>query len=95
MRTRKIERRTSGDFERCSISTKAASSTAESVKKPIVDALVQPLALGLDDRVDERHQPAGRGHGARDVERARRVLVPRLRNQAEREDERERCRPAR
>jgi hypothetical protein len=35
-RTRKIDSRTSGAFERCSITTNDASNTAERAKKPIV-----------------------------------------------------------
>ena len=42
-RIRKIESRTSGAAERCSISTKAVSRTTATAKKPIVVADVQPF----------------------------------------------------
>ena len=41
-RTRKIDSRTSGAFERSSITTKATSSTAASANRPSVRADVQP-----------------------------------------------------
>ena len=51
-RTRKIDRRTSGDFVRISISTNDRS-TARDHEETEGDAGRPAVGLGLDDRVDE------------------------------------------
>ena len=86
-RTRKIERRTSGAFARRSI---ARTRRAARRRRRRADRPRRRPAVGLapDDRVDERHQPAGHRDRAGEVVAAVRVLVPRLRHEAQREHER-------
>ncbi len=67
----------------------AARRTADATKKPIVVVEPQPFVSALHDRVHERHQAAGDGDRAAEVVAAMRVLVLRLRHEAERRDERD------